>query len=81
MISALNIKTLKKKNLKNIFFNEKLSKFSWFNLGGPAQVVFRPKNLIELSTFLKELKNEKINHLDDDYKIISLYDIMGTLHQ
>jgi UDP-N-acetylmuramate dehydrogenase len=38
-----------------ITFNESLSKHSWFNLGGPAQVLFRPKNLKELSIFLKKI--------------------------
>ena len=31
-----------------IKFNESLSKYSWFNLGGPAKVIFRPKSLNEL---------------------------------
>jgi len=39
-----------------ISFNESLSKFSWYNLGGPAKVLFRPKNLQELSIFIKEIK-------------------------
>ena len=34
-----------------IIFEENLSKYSWFNLGGPAKVVFKPKNLNELSFF------------------------------
>ena len=50
-----------KKEIKNkvsgqITFEENLSKYSWFNLGGPAKVVFRPKNLNELSVFLKNIK-------------------------
>ena len=46
-----------KKNLKGkISFNENLSKLSWFNLGGPAKVLFRPENLKELSAFLKTIK-------------------------
>ena len=45
-------------------FNENLSKLSWFNLGGPAKLLFKPKNLNELSLFLKEInKNEKIKVL------------------
>ncbi len=39
-----------------ILFNEKLSNYSWFNLGGPAKAIFKPKSLIELSTFLKKIK-------------------------
>ena len=51
-------------NVKNkisgkISFNENLSKLSWFNLGGPAKVLFRPKSLQELSLFLKEIKGIK----------------------
>ena len=34
-----------------ITFNENLSKFSWFNIGGPAKIVYRPANIKELSFF------------------------------
>jgi len=51
------IKDMKKKVSGKIYFNESLSKHSWFNLGGPAKVIFRPKNLNELSLFLKNIKN------------------------
>jgi len=34
------IKEIKKKISGQILFNENLSKYSWFNLGGPAQVIF-----------------------------------------
>jgi len=47
------IKEIEKKISGKILLNENLSKYSWFNLGGEAKVVFKPKNLIELSTFLK----------------------------
>ena len=39
------VKDLKKKISGQILFDEELSKYSWFNLGGPAKVVFKPKNL------------------------------------
>ena len=39
-----------------IQFHENLSKYSWFNLGGPAKVIFKPINLNELSIFLKNIK-------------------------
>ena len=39
-----------------ISFEENLSKHSWFNLGGPAKVIFKPNNLKELSFFLKNTK-------------------------
>ena len=50
------IENIKGKISGKISFNESLSKLSWFNLGGPAKVLFRPKNLRELSIFLKEIK-------------------------
>ena len=53
------IKNISGKFNGKISFNEKLSKFSWFNIGGPAEVLFRPKNLRELSIFLKEIKGTK----------------------
>jgi len=50
------IESIKDKISGRITFNENLSKFSWFNLGGPAKVLFRPENLNDLSFFLKEIK-------------------------
>ena len=54
-----HIKELKTKLIGKISFNENLSKFSWFNLGGPAKVIFRPKNLNELSFFLKQVNDKE----------------------
>jgi len=53
------IENIKSKISGKISFNESLSKLSWFNLGGPAKVLFRPKSLLELSIFLKEIKKIK----------------------
>ena len=50
------IKEINKKISSKILFDESLSKYSWFNIGGPAKVIFKPKNLNELSIFLKNLK-------------------------
>ena len=50
------IKEIKNKISGKILFGESLSKYSWFNLGGPAKVIFSPKNLNELSFFLKNVK-------------------------
>jgi len=50
------IKEIRNKISGEILFEESLSKHSWFNLGGPATVIFRPKNLNELSFFLKNIK-------------------------
>ncbi len=54
--------TLEKNELKNIFgknvyFQENLSKYSWFNLGGPARVLFKPENSKQLVNFLKHIGN------------------------
>ena len=57
----MNLISQIKKEVENkvsggIIFEESLSKYSWFNLGGLAKVVFKPKNLDELSVFLKNIK-------------------------
>jgi len=48
------IKEIEKNFSSKILFDEDLSKYSWFNLGGPAKIIFKPKNLNELSLFLKK---------------------------
>tara|TARA_Y100000590_G_scaffold469419_1_gene656884 strand:+ start:868 stop:1779 length:912 start_codon:yes stop_codon:yes gene_type:complete len=50
------IENLKSKISGKISFNESLSKLSWFNLGGPAKILFRPQNIQELSLFLKAIR-------------------------
>ena len=45
---------------KNIYNNVNLSRFSWFNLGGPAEYLFKPENESQLIEFFKENKNEKL---------------------
>lgn len=50
------IEEIKNKISGKIYLDESLSKYSWFNLGGPAKVIFKPKNLNELSVFLKNIK-------------------------
>ena len=49
-----------KKFSNSITHNIKLSNYSWFNLGGPAEYLFKPKNKEELIEFLKE--NKKNNY-------------------
>ncbi len=44
---------LKKKYPGSIYFDENLSKYNWFNLGGPAEIFYRPKDESELLNFLK----------------------------
>ena len=53
---SLQLKEIKKNLSGQVIFEENLSKYSWFNLGGPAKIVFKPKNLNELSFFLKKTK-------------------------
>tara|TARA_B100000029_G_scaffold231080_1_gene228565 strand:- start:1107 stop:2021 length:915 start_codon:yes stop_codon:yes gene_type:complete len=58
LISQIKKEVINKVSGK-ILFDENLSKYSWFNLGGPAKVVFRPKDLNELSIFLRSIKDFK----------------------
>ena len=49
--------------MKNtIYKNEKLSKYSWFNLGGTAEVLFKPNSIEDLKNFLieKKINNKNI---------------------
>lgn len=50
---------LKKKFGEKIYFQEDLSKYSWFNLGGPAEIFFKPENVDQLISFLRFLKKDK----------------------
>ena len=50
-----------KKFSSSISNNIKLSNYSWFNLGGPAEYFFKPKNKDQLIEFLKENKKNKLN--------------------
>ncbi len=61
----LNIDNLKKKFGKNLIIKENLSKYSWFNLGGSADIFFRPKDKKQLVNFLDEIReyNFKIHIL------------------
>ena len=48
---------------KKILINEKLANYSWFNLGGPAEVFFKPDNIEDIIFFLKAVKPEKFTVL------------------
>ena len=52
----INTDLLQKKFGKNLIIKEKLSKYSWFNLGGAADIFFRPENKDQLKKFLNEIK-------------------------
>ncbi len=47
--------------MKLSYENEKLSKYNWFNLGGPAKILFKAQTLEELKLFLKDNKKQKHN--------------------
>ncbi len=57
------LQEMKKQFGKKILFNEILSKYSWFNLGGKADILFKPDNIEELTSFLKKNKLKSINIL------------------
>ncbi len=44
----------------NISKNIKLSNYNWFNLGGPAEYFFKPKNINQLIEFFEENKKNKL---------------------
>ena len=60
LFMTLNQELIKKFS-KNISNNTKLSNYSWFNLGGPAEYFFKPENKEQLIEFLKENKKNKLN--------------------
>ena len=60
---TLDIKEIQKKFKNNIYLNESLAKYSWFNLGGPAKILFKASNKEELIYFLKHLKKKRKNLL------------------
>ena len=54
----INTDILKEKFGKNLIIKENLSKYSWFNLGGPADIFFRPENKDQLIKFLDVIKKD-----------------------
>ena len=48
---------------KKILFDEILANYSWFNLGGPSEVFFKPNNIEDIIFFLKNVKPKKITIL------------------
>jgi UDP-N-acetylmuramate dehydrogenase len=49
---------LKIKFGKRILINERLSNYSWFNIGGPADVFFKPDSIEDIVFFFEKLKPE-----------------------
>ncbi len=52
---------LSKKFKNNISHNVELSNYSWFNLGGPAEHLFKPYNKEQLVEFLEVNKKNNLN--------------------
>jgi len=48
---------------KKILINEKLANYSWFNLGGPAEIFFKPDCIEDLIFFLKKIQPKKFTIL------------------
>ena len=59
----INTEKLKVKFGNRILINEKLSNYSWFNLGGKADIFFKPNNIEEIFVFLEEIKPQKFTVL------------------
>jgi len=57
------IEDLKIKFGKQILVDEKLSNYSWFNLGGPADVLFKPDSIKDIISFLEKIKPQKFTIL------------------
>ena len=49
-----------KKFSENLSTQTNLSNYSWFNLGGPAELLFKPKNTNQLIEFLQCIKGENL---------------------
>ena len=56
-------KELEMKCGKQILYNEKLSNYSWFNLGGQSEVLFKPNSIEDIIFFLKKTEPTKITIL------------------
>jgi UDP-N-acetylmuramate dehydrogenase len=56
-------KEIESKYGKKILFDENLANYSWFNLGGPSEIFFKPNNIEDVVFFLKNVKPKKITIL------------------
>ena len=50
---------------RTVLNNEKLNKYNWFSLGGPAKIFFKPNSILDIKKFLENdnNKNKKIHIL------------------
>ena len=54
----MNVKVFKNKFIKNIEFNQNLAKYTWFRVGGNAEMLYAPENEQSLINFLKDKPKE-----------------------
>ena len=54
----IHLDTFKNRFLNKIEFDCELAKFTWFGVGGKAEILFIVEDLISLSDFLKNKPNE-----------------------
>ena len=54
----MNINQLKNKFFNQIKFDTKLSSFTWFGVGGDAEILFTPDNIVGAINFIKEKPKE-----------------------
>ena len=54
----MNVKLFKNKFIKHIELNQKLAKFTWFHVGGNAEILYAPENEQSLINFLKNKPQE-----------------------
>ena len=56
------LEVLRERYPNEVSINKKLSSYSWFNTGGDAEIFYKPKDVDQLSAFLKTVKNNyKVN--------------------
>ena len=53
----MKIDTFKNKFVNNIYLNQKLAKYTWFGVGGNAEILYIPEEEISLEKFLKNKPN------------------------
>ena len=53
----MKIDSFKNKFVNNIFINQKLAKYTWFGVGGNAEILYIPEEEISLEKFLKNKPN------------------------
>ena len=48
----MKIDTFKNKFVNNIYLNQKLAKYTWFGVGGNAEILYIPEEEMSLEKFL-----------------------------